>query len=119
MVFSEETEIRDALDEYIRVFLVYQNTMNDESISDEERLEVILEYADAADELTRFMEDTYGKGTFELPNPEIYFSGEAYHDYAYRIYRAVLRSGQYPKERERNLKVLVYIGEVLRNHFVG
>ena len=119
MEFNEDLELRIALDEYITSFLFYQQVANDKECTDEEVLESVLEFADEADRLLAFMEEHYADEAVVLPDMEVYFKDGVFQECTYRIYRAVLGSGQIPSGHDRNIQMLVYTGEVLKKHFMG
>ena len=110
----KEKDYKEKLDAFINAYLKQKLLMEQDSKDDCELTEAVLQYMQVSKELCEFVSEVYGEEEPELPRMDVFFFNGKYHDFAYRIYKAVERAGQlHEADRWRNF-TMVHIAEQLR-----
>ena len=112
-----EIKYKELMDVFVVTYLRQKDLLEHGAKDDCEMTEAVLQYMQASRELMDFVTGNFGEEEPELPRMEVFFSKESgtYHDFAYRMYRAVANTSQlHENDRWRNM-TMVYIGEQLRN----
>lgn len=116
MILKKE-EYMKKLDAYVDAYLVQKELLENPDAEEKLLTEAVIEYMSATQELLEFVFEFYEEDDPELPRMEVFFSGNRYNDFSYRIYKAVSESGQIHPSAEWRIFTMVYVGELLRDRF--
>lgn len=116
MILKKE-EYMLKLDAYVDAYMMQKELLENPDAEEKRLTEAVIEYMSATQELLEFVFEFYEEDEPELPRMEVFFSGERYNDFSYRIYKAVDESEQIHQSAEWRIFTMVYIGELLHKRF--
>lgn len=109
---------KDELEEHLRVFakaFLYQKEVTEcEKVDTDEVLDALDAYGSASDELLNFIAEAYEPVELQLPRMDVFYRGETYNDFAYRLFMAASEAGQFQGDGEWQNYEMVYLGRLLR-----
>ncbi len=115
-MIPEKKTLQYQLDAYVGAYLAQQWVINGEEADEEAATAAVRAYMHQCEEYCHFISETF-KVKPSLPQMQVFFRKDSYSDFSRRIYKAVLDSGKYHPEDEWKLFVMVYIGDLLQQHY--